>query len=171
MKKILVSMIALCAITIAYAQDASILDTILNKDKADYMDFAFFVASEAGIEGTMFELYVWCDQFQAFPFKKSPDSFITPKQFSYFMMKLYSLPGGVMWSTLKNQRYAWKELKATNFWDKKTNPNKSMSGRELTRAISKFYTQYDDIVIKQKSAPNTDTQKIMDLLNSFGGEQ
>lgn len=171
MKKIIVGIVILFATTFIFSQDAAIFDTILNKNKADYMDFAYFVASEAGIEGSIFELYVWCDQFQVFPFNKSPDSLITPKQFSYFMMDLYSVNGGVMWTIFRNQRYAWKELKANNFWDKKTNPDKPMSGRELTQAISKFYARHTDITVKQSPTPNMDAYKIKDLVNSFGGAQ
>ena len=76
-----------------------------------------------------------------------------------------------MWSIFQNQRYAWKELKADNFWAKGINPDKKMSGQELIRAISKFYSKYTNSTLKDLKERPLENHRLDTLIENVGRVQ
>lgn len=164
MKKSLLCAALVFLILPAFAQDASVITDILGKENATYMDLAYLVASELGMDCTPFEAYAYCDRFGNFRFNVSANAPIMVKDVSIFLMSNYGLKGGLMWSAFHNPRYAWKELKATGFWKPGTDPDTKLSGRDLVRAISKFFTMYPDATLKNPPSVEASEQYLKALL-------
>lgn len=130
------------------AQDAAAVTEILNKDTATLTDFSYLVASQLGMECTPFEAYVYCDRFGQFPFGKDAETPVTVKMISHFLMANYGLSGGIMWTATRSGRYAWKEMRSNGFWKAGTDPNMTLSGRDLVRTMSRFAARWPDALLR-----------------------
>lgn len=142
MKKAILSAILALALFPAFSQDADAITEILAKKDATLIDLSYLIASELGMEVTPFEAYTYCDRFGSFGFKEPAGTPLTAKAVSQFFMMNYGLSGGIMWSTFKSPRYAWKELKNAGFWRKGMDPGTVLSGRDIVVAMSKFLSMY-----------------------------
>ncbi len=142
MKKLIIFSLLSFLLLPVFSQDATVLTAILQKEKANYIDFSYMIASELGRDGTPFEAYTYCDRYGNYKFTDVADKPISVKTVSYFLMSNYNIKGGIMWSAFKNPRYAYKELKKTGFWPQGTDPDMTLSGRDLLRAISRFFAAY-----------------------------
>ncbi len=148
MKKPILAILAAIAFLPVYGQEAAVVSDILSRPVATVMDMSYLVASASGVDCTPFEAYAFCDQFGVFPLTRRPDAPVTVRDASYFFMSAYGLKGGIMWNALKNPRYAWKELKANGFWKQGTDPGATLSGRDLVRAVGKFYETWPDAKLR-----------------------
>lgn len=160
MKKLIIFCIVLFLFFPVFSQDAAMISLILSKEKTSYMDFSYMIASQMGLQMTAFEAYTYCDRYGNFRFTETTDKPILVKTVSHFLVSNYNLKGGIMWSAFKNPRYAFKELKSTGFWPPGTDPDNTLTGRELIRQMSKFFTVYPDAQLQ--SPPNlkaTEAQK------------
>ncbi len=144
MKKTALSLALALVFVPVFSQDVGVLSDILKKTTVSFIDFSWLVASQTGMECTPFEAWTRCDRFGTFPFKSPAGQPITVKDVSHFFMLNYGLKGGILWTNFRNGRYAWKELESTGFWDPKTDPDDTLSGRDLVRAVSRFFTLHPD---------------------------
>ncbi len=144
MKKIAACFACMLFLFPVFSQSAAVMSDILEKEQASYGDFSYLVAAEAGREATLPEAFDWCTQFESFPGSSTLDSAITAKTVSFFLMSNYDLPGGLMWSAMRNARYAWKELKANGFWKQGMDPDHILSGRELIQALNRFADMFPE---------------------------
>ncbi|ULQ59581.1 hypothetical protein K7I13_14115 [Brucepastera parasyntrophica] len=151
---LLILIFFMCAVP-GMAQTAELITEILEKEIATYMDFSYLIASEAGLEITPFEAYSWCTQFNSFPSDDPANTPITVKRFSHFVMQNYGLKGGIMWTAFKSPRYAWKELKSAGFWDHKIDPDKKLTGKEMTQAIGRFFLFYPEARLRTVAMQDT----------------
>lgn len=152
MRKCIACLLCLFFVVPVFSQTASTISEILEKDAASYLDFSYLIVAEAGMDSTPFEAYTWCERFGTFPLSDTPDSPITAKTVSHFLMKNYELGGGLMWSATQSPRYAWKEMKANGFWRKSFDPDRQLSGRETVQAVSKFFDENPDVVLREPPA-------------------
>jgi len=164
MKKLLLCGLLALLIAPAFAQDAAVVTEILAKPTANCMDFSYLIASELGMEVSPFEAFSYCDRFGNFSFTEGPNAPVTVKDVSFFLMSNFGLKGGMMWSTFKNSRYAWKEFKTTGFWTSGTDPDTKLSGRDLVRAISKFVLLYPEATLKNPPAKEASDKYLKALL-------
>jgi hypothetical protein len=79
-------------------------------------------------------------------------------------MKNYGIPGGIMWSVFRNQRYAWKELKSTGFWPEGTDPDNTLSGRDLVRAFDRFSATWPEAQLRNPPTPDASPESMKVLL-------
>lgn len=165
MKKILLICAAVLLSFPAIAQDAQYITEIIARDQATYMDFSYLVASELGMEGEPFEAYSWCDRFGSFDLKKAPNTPITIKTASHFLMNNYGIKGGLIWSAFHTPRYAWKELKAKDFWKSGSDPDTVLSGRDLIKVINKFFDKYPDARLRNPPMEEATDQHKAALVN------
>ncbi len=140
MKKIILTCVILLMLLPAFSQDAGEVSRILEKNTATYIDFAYLVASQTGMECSPFEAWTFCDRFGTFDFDTPGNRPASAKSISYFLMLNYGQEGGILWTTFRNSRYAWKELKAAGFWDAGTDPDSHISGRELVQTMNRFFS-------------------------------
>ena len=142
MKKAILTLILTAILIPAFSQDADAMTELLSKKSATLIDLSYLVASELGMEVTPFEAYTYCDRFGSFGFTEPAGTPLTAKAVSNFLMMNYGLSGGILWSTFKSPRYAWKELKNAGFWKKGMDPDTVLSGRDIVVAMSKFFSMY-----------------------------
>lgn len=158
MKKTALCLILALLTTPFWSQQASDISRILAKESTDYMDFSYLVASELGMECTPFEAYTYCDRFGSFGLEETANTPLTVRTMSHFFMNNYGLRGGIMWSIFHNSRYAWKELRATGFWKAGIDPDSQVSGRDLVRAMNKFFSLYPEARLREPPAPEADAR-------------
>lgn len=152
MKKFLSVLICILLVVPVFSQSATAISEILLKERASYMDMSYLVTAELGMNSTPFEAYTWCERFGSFPVNVTPDSPITVKMLSFFLMENYEINGGLMWSITHSPRYAWKELKSTGFWRIGFDPDRELSGRELVNAVSRFFESNPDAKLREPPA-------------------
>lgn len=164
MKKFLLCCLTALLLAPVFCQDADLISGMLKTEKATYMDFAYLVATEIGMECTPFEAYAYCDRFGSFRFDADASTPITVETASHFLMNNYGIKGGLMWAALHSPRYAWKELKATGFWKTGIDPDSVLSGRDLIRAFSKFFLTYPDAQLRNPPDQEASNQYLKALL-------
>ena len=128
-----------------FAQDAGMLTDILGRKTATLMDFSYLVVSELGMSCSPFEglppIAIASDRSRSRRLRIKP---VTAKDVSFFLMYNYGQKGGIMWKATRSPRYAWKEMKASGFWKTGTDPDSTLSGRDLVRYVSKFFSTKPD---------------------------
>lgn len=129
---------------LAFSQNAQAVTEILEKGTANYMDFSYLVASELGMDVSPFEAYTYCDRFGIFPYGHRVTDPVSVKTMSHFFMTAYAMKGGILWTATHNARYAWKELRANGFWSQGTDPSMHLSGRDMVRAVSRFFARWPE---------------------------
>lgn len=165
MKKLLAILLLTSIAFSAIAQDAEQISKILEKDHVNYMDFSYLIATELGMNVSPFEAWAYCDRFESFPFTAKPTDQIPAKMVSFFLMKNYSLPGGIMWSLTQSPRYAWKELRNNSFWSVSVDPSSTISGRNMIQAISKFFLLWPTATLMDPPRTEVKSEYINALLS------
>lgn len=165
MKKIVIILLITYLALPVIAQDAEQISKILEKNHVSYIDFSYLIASELGMDVTPFEAWTYCDRFECFPFTAKPNDEIPVKIISYFLMKNYSLSGGIMWSLTKSPRYAWNELRKNSFWSVNIDPSSVLSGRDIIQALSKFYILWPTATLINPPHNQVKTEYINALLS------
>lgn len=153
----------------AAAQSAENITLILEKEETTIMDFAYLVASEAGVVSSPFEAWSYCDFLGAFPEKSTAGDPVTPQIVSMFIMTAYGLDGGIMWSYTGKSRYAWKEMKSLGFWPAGTDPDSRISGRDLIRLMTSFYETWPEAQMYTPKIREADPVFRTYLLEGKGG--
>jgi len=164
MKKMILACLTAFLLVPAFSQDAEQLSRILGKKSATYIDFAYLAASQTGMECTPFEAWTYCDRFGTFDFDSPANLPATPKGISHFLMLNYGLEGGILWSTFRNARYAWKELKTSGFWETGTDPDAHLSGRDLVRAMNRFFSLHPDAMLRNPPTDEAEAGRVNALL-------
>jgi len=159
MRKTALCFIAALLLVPVYSQDAGLLTAILEKKAANYADFSYMLVSEIGMECSPFEAYTYCDRFDSFNFTTAVNTPITVKSVSFFLMNNYGLTGGIMWSVFKSPRYAYKQLKNDGFWKPGTDPDSILSGRDLVRAVSRFFNAYPASRLRNPSTQEASAER------------
>lgn len=159
MKKVLVLAVAVLSLYGANAQSAQAVSELLSKETATFQDFAYLVASEAGAEYAPSEAFAWCGRFGSFPADTVPDTPITVRSASHFLVSNYGLSGGIMWRLTKSPRYAWRELKQAGFWAAGTDPDDNLSGEALVRAMGRFFDTWPEAKIRDPGAADARRDK------------
>ncbi len=131
-----------------FSQSAAIVSDILNKEQASYGDFSYFIAAQAGKDVTPEEAFNWCKEFESFPEGTSAKDSVSVKAVSFFLMRSYELPGGLMWSATQKPRYAWRELKANGFWTAGTDPDHILGGQELVQTMNRFTEMFPETELR-----------------------
>ncbi len=169
MKKVLALVLVALAVFSAGAQSAQAVSDILAKDAATYQDFSYLIASETGTDRTPADAFAWCGRFGTFPAGVSADTPITVRSVSHFFMSHYGLDGGLMWRLTKSPRYAWRELKQEGFWPAGTDPDETLSGSELVRAIGRFFETWPEAKIGEPApSGSADGRQAAHLANPEG---
>jgi hypothetical protein len=164
MKKLAIAVLMACLLAPAFCQEARVMTDILAREKATNTDFAYLIASQTGMTCTPFEAWSWCDRFGSFQFDSTASTPVTVYTVSHFLMSNYGIKGGLLWSAFHNQRYAWKELSASGFWKAGTDPDTVLSGRDLVRAVAKFFQEHPDALPRNPATQEASGQYLKALL-------
>ncbi|HOT61951.1 MAG TPA: hypothetical protein PLU93_03735 [Treponemataceae bacterium] len=161
--------IAAIAATPLAAQSAATMTELLAKERADYSDFSYLVASSAGIEASPFEAYMYCDQLGSFPENAMPNGPITAGAATFFMMKNYGISGGLMWRLTGAPRYAIREFRALDLIDPEVDPAHVLSGRELIELVSAFAERFPDATLREAEVSDVSAERRKAVLKTLEG--
>ncbi len=132
-------MVFILSSSLLMAQSNTVIDTLLNEKHADLERTAYMVLSAASlidentdVSGAFAALKK--EQWPVFEKKKAEDT-LSYSEYSFLLMKAFSIPGGVMYHVLPGPRYALRELEFMGFIDKGTNPSKKISGDGVVRIL------------------------------------
>jgi len=136
----LISFITACLPVLLSAQSNTVIDQLLNEDKADWGKTSYMVLSAAEIISENAEIPEALTKLEKqqwkLPAKKSENS-ITLGEYSYMLMKAFDIPGGIMYKILPGPRYAARELDYLNFIDNNKSPYRTLSGEEVLRIMGR----------------------------------
>jgi hypothetical protein len=140
-KKLLaLALLLTCIPLIISAQSNTVIDELLNEDKADWGRTSYMVLSAAEIisenEAIPEVLTKLAEQQWNLPSKLSEDP-ITLGEYSYMLMKAFDIPGGIMYKIVPGPRYAARELSYLKFIDKDKSPYRTLSGEEVLRIMGR----------------------------------
>ena len=139
MKKILLFVLFSLISGMLFAQSNEIIDSLLGEKKADFGRTAYMVLSasslvddSSAVSDVLAKLQD--EKWKALSLKKADDE-VTFGEYSFLVMKAFSLPGGIMYHLFPSKRYALRELKYGGYIDKICDPSSPMSGDDVLRIL------------------------------------
>ena len=122
------------------AQSNSVIDELLEKEKADWEQTAYMVLTAAELmdeDAEISKVFTYLEKEQLNPDSKNPEDFITLGEYSNMLMKAFNIPGGLMYKLFKGPRYAARELDYLKFIDNDKSPYRYISGEEVLRIMGR----------------------------------
>ena len=138
---ILFSLVLVCLPLIVSAQANTIIDELLEKDKADWGNTAYMVLTAAELidENTDISEVLNSIDLQQWKMEiKQTNDLITLGEYSYLLMKAFDVPGGLMYKLIPGPRYAARELSYLNLIDNDKSPYRTLSGEEVLRIMGRL---------------------------------
>ncbi len=123
------------------AQSNTVIDKLLNEDKADWGKTSYLVLTAAelldetsDIPGALENLI---NQKWEMDIKNQEDA-ITLGEYSFLLMKAFDMTGGLMYRIVPGPRYAARELDYMGLIDTDKSPDRTLSGEEELRILGRF---------------------------------
>jgi hypothetical protein len=122
------------------AQSNELLDKLLDEKAASFGDTVYLGLSSAGLvpETASVEESVSFLEGKQWGLSKSKDDPISLGEYSYLLMKIYDIPGGLMYSLSPGPRYACREFEYLGLVKLKPTPYRNVSGEEVIQMLGKF---------------------------------
>jgi hypothetical protein len=140
-KLILLGILIITLPLIIHSQSNTVIDEMLNKDKAGFGRTSYLVFSASGIlddEATIEESLGYLGELKWNMTNKQSEDDINLGQYSYMLMKSFNINGGLMYQLFPGPRYAAKELYYLGFIDENSDPVRSISGEEVLRILGRL---------------------------------
>ncbi len=122
-----------------FAQSNEIIDEILNQNALEYSYAVYLILSGAELIPATATPEEALDTLKQQEWNiKIPEKTanITLGEYSYILMKVFNIPGGLMYRLLPGPRYAAREITYLGFISEKTSPYRSISGEEAVQLLS-----------------------------------
>ena len=132
--KLLTVILFMAVGALAFGQSAEEMDALLADEGVSFARAARYVLPAAEILG---EDVSEAEAFRAAQERgwvsrsAAPDDPIRIDQFSFLVMKAFSLKGGVFYSIFPGPRYAYRELVYKNYLQGRSDPSQTLSGSRL----------------------------------------
>ena len=130
-----------CLTFILSAQSNTVIDELLEKEKANWGNTAYLVLTAAELidENTDISKVLNSMNLQQWEMEiKQTNELITLGEYSYLLMKAFDVPGGLMYKLIPGPRYAARELSYLNFIDNDKSPYRMLSGEEVLRIMGRL---------------------------------
>lgn len=124
-----------------FSQSNTVIDEMLDKEKAGFGRTSYMVFTAAGLLGdnaTLEESLKYLDKLKWNMKNKESGEYITLGEYSYMLMKSFNLSGGIMYQIFPGPRYASRELFYLKFIDENRDPNRYVSGEEVIRILGRL---------------------------------
>jgi hypothetical protein len=121
------------------AQQNKVVDDFLAQSPAKLGSAAYLVMVGAGRmpdASSLDEGFALAKKLGSLPAAAEASSGLKAEELALLVMKGFDIPGGVMYSILPTNRYAFKELVTRGVIDASTKPESLLSGEEALRVIS-----------------------------------
>jgi hypothetical protein len=121
----------------AFAQSNSIIDEVLDQQKADFSMTVYLVLSAARLvpESATIQESMAALTERGWLVPADGPAEISLGQYSYLLMKAFDIPGGLMYRLFPGPRYATREAAYLGFVTDRPTPNRSVSGEEALRIL------------------------------------
>ena len=128
--------------SLAFAQTAAEMDTMLDASEVSAARAARFVLGSAdllpeGLSGTEAERAAYDMAASNGWVKIGAGENVSLKDAAFLIMKAFDLKGGVMYSLLKNPRYAYREMVYQKIIQGSSDPNTKVSGAGLLQILDR----------------------------------
>lgn len=144
MKTHVVLMVALClglvVVAQAPAQSNEFLDQVLSEQELSYGSGAYLLLASAGLvpeESTPEEALSYLSERQIALPGKSPETPLSLGEYSFLVMQIYELSGGLMYRILPSPRYASRELSHRGIIQGRAYPGMSISAERGMRILGR----------------------------------
>lgn len=128
---------------VLFAQSAAVMDTILDQEMLSFGAASYLLLAARGDieadEDFAQAAEMMTDIQPAFS-KMSPEETLNLGEYSYLLMKVYDLSGGLMYSILPGPRYAVRELAYIDVVQGSSYPNSALSGERAVRILERYLT-------------------------------
>lgn len=132
--KLLTVILFMAVGALAFGQSAEEMDALLADEVVSFARAARYVLPAAEIlseDISEEEAFRAAQERGWVPLSAAPDDSIRLDQFSYLVMKSFSLKGGVCYSIFPGRRYAYRELLSRNYVQGRSDPSQALSGSRL----------------------------------------
>lgn len=137
----LLGLVLVCFPLILSAQSNTVIDELLEKEKADWGRTTYLVLTAAELmdESTAIsEVLTNLEKQQWKLDAQQSEDAITLGEYSYMLMAAFDVPGGLMYKLIPGPRYAARELGYLNFIDNDKSPYRTLSGEEVLRILGRL---------------------------------
>lgn len=138
---ILFGILIACLPLFLHSQSNTIIDEMLDKEKAGFGRTSYMVFTAAGLmrdNVTLEESLKYLDKLKWNMKNKESGEYITLGEYSYMLMKSFNLDGGIMYQIFPGPRYASRELFYMELIDENRDPNRYISGEEVIRILGRL---------------------------------
>ena len=121
------------------AQSADVVDNLLASENANFGDSVYMAVVGSGLADdtiSIDEAVKLINSKGLNAGNKSAEKNISLGEFSYIVMKLFQMDGGIMYMLFPSPRYAARELDYLGLIDGDAHPGNPVSGSEIIRIIS-----------------------------------
>ncbi len=140
-KLILFVVLIVCLPLFLHSQSNTVIDEMLDKEKAGFGRTSYMVFTAAGIlrdNATLEESLGYLSGLKWNMKNKESGEYITLGEYSYMLMKSFNINGGIMYQIFPGPKYAARELFYLRFIDENRNPNRFISGEEVIRILGRL---------------------------------
>lgn len=125
-----------------FAQSNEIIDKLLDEKIALFGETVYISLAAAGLiqESASIEESITILETKNWGIVKSKDDPISLGEYSYLLMKIFDLKGGLMYSLSPGPRYACREFEYLGFIKLKPTPYRNISGEEVLQILGKLLT-------------------------------
>jgi len=123
------------------AQSNTVIDNLLEKDKAGFGSASYMVFTAAGIlkdNSSFEEALQYLNKLKWKMNNKEPGEYITLGEYSYMLMKTFNIDGGIMYQIFPGPKYAARELFYLKLIDKDRDSSRYISGEEVIRILGRL---------------------------------
>ena len=138
---ILLGLMLICFSLFVHSQSNTVIDELLEKEKAGFGRTAYMVFTASGImrdDSSLEESLRYLNKLNWNMKNKEPGEYITLGEYSLMLMKTFSIEGGIMYQLFPGPRYAARELYYLELIDENRNSNRYLSGEEVIRILGRF---------------------------------
>ncbi len=138
---ILFGILIVCLPFFIHSQSNTVIDEMLDKEKAGFGRTSYMVFTAAGIlrdNSTLEESLRYLGKLKWDMKNKEPGEYITLGEYSYMLMKSFNIDGGIMYQMFPGPRYAARELFYLKLIDENGDPNRYVSGEEVIRILGRL---------------------------------
>ncbi len=130
-----------CCTFLLTAQSNTVIDELLEKERADFGRTSYMVLSASGLieDNTTMEESIKYLTNQGWDMEyKEPGAYITLGEYSFMLMQYFKMESGIMYKIFPGPRYAARELFYLKLIDGDGSPERFISGEEVIRILGRL---------------------------------
>jgi hypothetical protein len=131
---------AVLAAPAVWGQSNTVVDALLAQESATLGGTAYLVLTAAGLLEESRSVDEAMSELKSRPWgfaQTAADEAVTLGSFAYFVMQVFEMKGGLMYTILPGRRYAAREFAFRGYVQGNTSPARRLTGRDVTHMLGK----------------------------------